>query len=215
MLIPIFPPPSMLFDESVYIDLISHIKRQTLMRVSSSSVNVIPWCDSFHGHLYGAEGSSFKQSQLLAFFLKEIPGRGEGGRADLPARMEVLRSRTPLIPLSLPVICFIIIVFQDQLPAVRGNKFDYAQKTKRIEWQGSKQPAKGLYVCLNHAKTQAGMPSASRSSFCWVTGRINIWPLMHFFEGIKKVKRSIIYSSSIGNSVRQASCVWAAVSHFV
>ncbi len=45
MLIPIFPHPSMPFDESVYIDLISHIKRQTLMRVSSSSVNVIPWCD--------------------------------------------------------------------------------------------------------------------------------------------------------------------------
>ncbi len=130
--------------------------------------------------------------------------------------MEVLGSRTPLIPLSLPVICFINIVFQDQLPAVRGNKFEYAQKTKRIEWQGSKQPAKGLYVCLNHAKTQAGMQSASLSPcFCWVTGRINIWPLMHFFEVIKKVKRSIIYSSSAGNSVRQTSSVRAAVSHFV
>lgn len=135
----------------------------------------------------------------------------------MPARMEMLRARTPLIPLSLPVICFINVVFQDQLPAVQGNKFEYAQKTKRIEWQGSKQPAKGLYVCLNHAKTQAGMPGASRSPcFCWVTGRINIWPLMQFFfEGIKKVKRSIIYSSSAGNSVRQAPSVRAAVSHFV
>lgn len=35
------------------------------------------------------------------------------------------------------------------------------------------------------------------------------------FEGIKKVKRSIIYSSSAGNSVRQAPSVRAAASHFV
>lgn len=73
MLILIFPLPSMPFDESVYIDLISHIKRQTLMRVSTSSVNVIPWCDSFHAHLCGAQRSSFKQSQLLAFLTLELP----------------------------------------------------------------------------------------------------------------------------------------------
>ncbi len=214
MLIPIFPP----FQHAVrvYIDLISHIKRQTLMQVSSSSVNVIPWCDSFHAHLYGAEGSSFKQSQLLAFFKRRFMGVGKGKERACQLGWRCSALGRLLIPLSLPVICFINIVFQDQLPAVRGNKFEYAQKTKRIEWQGSKQPAKGLYVCLNHAKTQAGMPSASLSPcFCWVTGRINIWPLMHFFEVIKKVKRSIIYSSSAGNSVHQTSSVRAAVSHFV
>lgn len=84
-------------------------------------------------------------------------------RRNLPAWMEMLCARIALIPLSLPVICFINVVFQDQAPAVRGNKFEYMHKKQRIQWQGSKQPAKSLYVCLNHAKTQAGMLGASHS----------------------------------------------------
>lgn len=89
---------------------------------------------------------------------------GDGGvPSNLPAWMEMLWARIVLIPLSLPVICFINVVFQNQPPAVRGNKFEYMHKKQRIQWQGSKPPAKGLYVCLNHAKTQAGMLGASLS----------------------------------------------------
>lgn len=165
MLIPIFPPPSMAFDESVYIDLISHIKRQTLTRVSSSSVNVIPWCDSFHAHLYGElKDRALSNHNYWHFFKRRFIGVEKGGvPSNLPAWMEMLCARKALIPLSLPVICFINVVFQDQTPAVRGNKFEYMHKKQRIQWQGSKQLAKSLYVCLNHAKTQAGMLGASRS----------------------------------------------------
>lgn len=60
------------------------------------------------------------------------------------------------------------------------------------------------------------MPGASCSPcFAGWQGELifGLWCIL--FEGIKKVKRSIIYSSSRGNSVCRAPSVRAVVSHFV
>ncbi len=128
MLIPHLPP----FQHAVrvYIDLISHIKRQTLMQVSSSSVNVIPWCDSFHAHLYGAEGSSFKQSQLLAFFKRRFMGVGKGKERACQLGWRCSALGRVLIPLSLPVICSLTLSFRISFQQSGGNKFEYAKKLK-------------------------------------------------------------------------------------
>lgn len=148
-------------------------------------------------------------------FLKEIHGRERADdAARVPVRMEMLSAMIALILLSLPVICFINVVFQDQPPAVRGNKLNMHKK-KEFNGKVQSGPQKAFMCALIMVKHRLVCWVRALALLCWMTGRINIWPLMHFFEGIKKVKGSIIYSSSAGNRVRPAPSVRAAASHFV